>query len=186
VTPLANRERRTAAGIPVGFDEDAEYFGALRRRLLATLLAVPKEVALCAERDAFRYVTLLFLLAAHDVSVISVWSPTFLTTLLAPLPDWLECLARDLEDGAVTPPAPLDEGLRARLAARLGRHRGRARDVVRTLRLVTGTCSERVLPPGRGAQGLAARAAREGGREGALKPAVLDRRSGWAPWFADG
>src|SRR5260370_878446 len=57
--------------------------------------------------DTFRYCTLLALLAAEDLALISVWSPTFLTTLLAPLEVWQERLCFDLRRGSLSPPVPL-------------------------------------------------------------------------------
>lgn len=71
----------------VGFDEDAEYLGFIGKRLHAQMTAVPQKVAYVADVDAFRHQTLVYLLAAEDLAMISVWSPTFLTLLLTQLID---------------------------------------------------------------------------------------------------
>jgi len=66
----------------VGFDHDAEYLGFLGRKLFSLVSAVPPEVAHCRDVVQFRTRTLLHLLADENLRLISVWSPTFLTTLL--------------------------------------------------------------------------------------------------------
>jgi hypothetical protein len=54
--------------------------------------------------DHFRYVTLLHLLANEPLALISVWSPTFLTTLLDQIPAWLERICADLHAGRIRLP----------------------------------------------------------------------------------
>ena len=71
--------------MPVGFNDDAEYLGFIGRWLHAQVTAVPQEVANLTDVDAFRRQTLVYLLAAEDLAMISVWSPTFLSLLLTQL-----------------------------------------------------------------------------------------------------
>ena len=96
-------DRRTAGGIPIGFDDDADYLGGIGRLLLRSLLAVPSEVARVGSADAFRYCTLWFLLRAADLSLVSVWSPTFLSSLLENLELWGERLCSDIRRGEAIP-----------------------------------------------------------------------------------
>jgi hypothetical protein len=63
-----------------------------------------------ANLDEFRYRTLLHLLAAADLSLVSVWSPTFVLALLAPLNEWHERLCHDLGIGTIHPPQPRRAG----------------------------------------------------------------------------
>jgi hypothetical protein len=63
------------------------------------LLAVPTSVAQIRNIENFQYATLAGLLAAKDLALISVWSPTFLTTLFARLPHWAEQIVEDIEAG---------------------------------------------------------------------------------------
>lgn len=104
ISPAFGRRRRTTGGIPIGFDDDTAYLGATERWLARRLLAAPPELARLHDIDTLRYVTLRFLLAADDLSLISVWNPTFLTALLAPLQAWGERLEHDLRTGRLTPP----------------------------------------------------------------------------------
>jgi hypothetical protein len=96
ISPALGPPRRSAGGIPIGFDDDAAYLGTLEQLALSQLLVVPPDVARLRDMDAFRYATLRCLLQAPDLTLISVWSPTFLTALLAPLDAWQDRLAAEL------------------------------------------------------------------------------------------
>jgi hypothetical protein len=75
--------RRTSGGLPIGFDEDAAYLGKFEQFALRKLLIVPGDVSRITDVTAFRLATLRYLLAAEDLSLISVWSPTFLSALIS-------------------------------------------------------------------------------------------------------
>jgi hypothetical protein len=83
ISPALGPARRTCGGLPIGFDDDAAYLGQFEQFALRKLLIVPGDVARVTDMTAFRYATLRYLLAAEDLSLISVWSPTFLTALLS-------------------------------------------------------------------------------------------------------
>lgn len=104
ISPMLGSPRRTPGGISIGFDNDAAYLGRLEQWLLRQLLVVPDGVARLGNVPDARYATLLYLVAASDLSLISVWNPTFLTALVAPLRDWGERLVRDLRDGTLSLP----------------------------------------------------------------------------------
>lgn len=84
------------SAVPVGFDDDAAYLGGIGRLLTATTLAVPPTLRHVHEPEAFRRQTLLHLLAASDLSLVSVWHPSFFTLLLDALPGLWEELLADL------------------------------------------------------------------------------------------
>ncbi len=81
VTPAAPVARETSK-IPIGFDDDSAYLGGWRRRLIDATLAVPGAFREVASISALRYLTLLSLLRRRDLSLISVWHPSFLGLLL--------------------------------------------------------------------------------------------------------
>lgn len=114
--------------IPVGFDRDTGYFGGMAARLASAVMAVPPEVRMIHDLDAFRYATLLFLLARADLRLISVWNPSFLELLLAPAKVHGADLVRDLAAGTLSPPGeipgPAADALRARIRPQA--HRARA------------------------------------------------------------
>ncbi len=104
ISPAFGRRRSTSGGVPVGFDDDTAYLGRLERLAARRLLVVPPAIARLTNMDNFRYCTLLHLLRAEDLSLVSVWSPTFLSTLLELLEEWGEQICHDLHDGTLTPP----------------------------------------------------------------------------------
>jgi hypothetical protein len=96
ISPALGPPRRTAGGIPIGFDDDAAYLGALERFALERLLVVPSSVSRLPDMESWRYHTLLHLLAAEDLALVSIWNPMFLPALLMPLEQRAERLCRDL------------------------------------------------------------------------------------------
>ncbi|MGE0713648.1 MAG: GH3 auxin-responsive promoter family protein [Planctomycetota bacterium] len=105
ISPVGSGPReRTPGGVPVGFEDDTEYFPRPVRRLLRALLPVPSAVARLERVEDCRYVTLRYLLADERLSFVSVWSPSFLTLLLEHARRHADRLADDLARGALRPP----------------------------------------------------------------------------------
>jgi hypothetical protein len=100
VSPGFGPPRCTAGGIPVGFDDDTAYLGRWERFAASRVLAVPPSVAKLTDVAVFRYLTLLHLLRAADLTLVSVWNPTFLTALLSRLDEWHERLCHDIRRGS--------------------------------------------------------------------------------------
>jgi hypothetical protein len=82
----ATRPPESIGGVPVGLPDGA-YLGESAAAVLAEVTAVPFEVAAITDVGRWRDVTLRHLAAAHDLELISVWSPTFLLRLLDDLDD---------------------------------------------------------------------------------------------------
>jgi hypothetical protein len=130
ISPAIEEDEHGAA-VPVGFDDDTAYLGRGAERIVARALAVPGCVRHIADVDAFRYTTLLFLLAAEDLALVSVWHPSFLALLLGALgPHWERLLA-DLERGSFRPPGAVPEPWRNALARALRPNPGRAAELRR-------------------------------------------------------
>lgn len=115
-TRFGNRVRPSA--VPVGFDDDSAYLGGMRRRLVDALLAVPPEVRLIADPEAFRYATLLFLVRARALRLMSVWHPSFLLQLMDGLGD-RDRIVRDLSHGGMSLQGFTQPSLRQALEKRL-------------------------------------------------------------------
>jgi GH3 auxin-responsive promoter len=124
ITPATSFESVAAArfpappadlAVPVGFDNDSAYLGGMRRKLVDALLAVPPEVRLIADVGAFRYATLLFLVRAPSLRLMSVWHPSFLLQLIDGLQDSADRIVHDLSRGGIDPPAPVDPSVRRSL-----------------------------------------------------------------------
>ncbi len=107
ISPIGSFVADRQNAVPIGFDDDTEYFGRAARRLVQSTLAVPSAVRFINDMESFRYVTLAFLLRARDLRLISVWHPSFLALLLASLGGYWESLIRDIRDGTLSPPADL-------------------------------------------------------------------------------
>lgn len=122
VSPVAQRPA-TAETVPIGFDDDSAYVGGASQRLIHFAFAVPSAVRHVHSIESFRYVTLLCLLRAADLRLVSVWHPSFLSLLLDCLPPSFDSLVRDIADGTCTPPEPLRELIASALRARPSRHR---------------------------------------------------------------
>jgi hypothetical protein len=82
ISPATRQQERTSGGIPIGFDDDTEYFGRLERYALRQMLAVPSTVARMPDTDAWGDRTARHLVAAGNLGLISVWHPSFLALLL--------------------------------------------------------------------------------------------------------
>jgi len=96
-------EPNEAGAVPVGFDDDAAYLGFWSRRLVKASLAVPSSVRHIADVDAFRMATLLLLLRARELRVVSVWHPSFLELLCSFMAERWGELLRALADGTGVP-----------------------------------------------------------------------------------
>ncbi len=120
VTPPGRRPTHTEGGLPIGMEDDAEYFPSALRPLLRHTLAVPASVAATPSVSVSRYLTLRALVGAPDLSMISVWSPSFLTLLAEALDEHFPRLLCDLEHGtlSVALPRPLAARLMRTLSAR--------------------------------------------------------------------
>ena len=110
ISPAMGPRRISSGGIPIGFDDDAAYLSTMERCFLTHLLVMPHGIANLTSIENFRYCTLLHLLAAGDLSLISVWSPTFLTSLLAQIEPWQDGLVEDLQTRRATLPIADDGG----------------------------------------------------------------------------
>ncbi|UCG72860.1 MAG: GH3 auxin-responsive promoter family protein [Chromatiales bacterium] len=92
------QQQRTPGGIPVGFEEDSAYLGRYGKFLMDRVLAVPAEVRHLSV-DNFRRATLLLLLAEPELRLISVWNPSFLTSLMREFERDRDALLAELRDG---------------------------------------------------------------------------------------
>jgi hypothetical protein len=99
LSPVARAPRVTAGGIPIGLPSEGAYLGADLAAALVSVLAVPLDVAHVRDVEQWRFLTLRCLVAAADLSFVSVWSPTFLIGLIEALPALAEPLVKSIHDG---------------------------------------------------------------------------------------
>ena len=105
------------SAVPIGFDDDSAYLGGLLRRLAEATFAVPSALRLVREVETWRYLTLLGLLRAGELRLVSVWHPSFFTLLLAALRgSWDEWVA-DVTTGGCACAQALAPEIRRAMAA---------------------------------------------------------------------
>jgi hypothetical protein len=99
-SPVMRAARKLPGGVPVGLPSDAAYLGAELAPSLAQILTMPPPFE---DLPRWRVGTLAHLARRSDLTLISVWSPTFLLELLESLPRDSEhvcALLRDAGDAA--------------------------------------------------------------------------------------
>ncbi len=115
MSPPTQAAAVTGNGIAIGSASDLDYLGTSSAAMLAATLLVPP---LAAEPAAWRRHTLRALAADDTLAMISVWSPTFLTSLLRPLLSPGDAgNARELDWIAENLPAPRAAALRRAAAS---------------------------------------------------------------------
>ena len=82
ITPVTQAKRPTPGGIPIGFEDDAAYFGRVGEKLLSYIFAVPNAVAREQDMDTFYFKTALYLLKCKGLTFVSVWNPTLFLLIL--------------------------------------------------------------------------------------------------------
>ena len=107
ISPATRSARKSEGGLPVGLPSDAAYFGEDLLPAVAAVSVGGEALAGIADFSDWQRRTLCLLTAAEDLTLISVWSPTFLLTLLRALEDKPEPVLRTLRDGeGGMPPLP--------------------------------------------------------------------------------
>lgn len=117
ITPSLADYRDAESAVPIGFAEDAEYFGWVQRRIVESIQAVPAVVKKIKDPEAFRLATLLFLAARRDLRLISVWHPTYLSLLFANFFEHIRMVCSCFAKGDF--PYPLPRDIRRELGMRL-------------------------------------------------------------------
>lgn len=100
ISPATRQMKATTGGLSVGLMSDAAYLGDDLAAAFASLLAVPPEVARMEKFDEWQVRTLAHLVAADDLTFVSVWSPTFFLELIAALPRHADVVASRIEPHA--------------------------------------------------------------------------------------
>ena len=122
VSPPFERQQ-TSGGLEIGFADDTQYLGLIGRLAAGRVMAIPPGTMNGIRTEDAPYQTLVRLLAVSDLSLISVWSPTFLTNLIRLLESSQDRLLRDLR--TLVPKKAVDriegifkadEGIRDKLA----------------------------------------------------------------------
>ncbi len=99
VSPAFQRQETTPTGVPISMTDDAAYLSPLMQRLLASSFFVPPAIKTIRDGAAYRRSLAAVLLAEERLELISVWSPTYLLTLLETVESQRDDILRDLRSG---------------------------------------------------------------------------------------
>lgn len=86
ISPATRQIEQTPCGSPIGLASDAVYLGEELVAPFLGLLAVPPGLGAIADVEQWRAATLAALVEAQNLAFISLWSPTFLLSLLESAP----------------------------------------------------------------------------------------------------
>ncbi len=86
ISPSNRKKETTPGGLPVGFEDDSEYLSPFARMVVRWVMAVPSTVAGTPDMETCRKETMDALLRNRNLRFLSVWNPSFLTTLMEHLP----------------------------------------------------------------------------------------------------
>ncbi|MEJ2467232.1 MAG: GH3 auxin-responsive promoter family protein [Candidatus Thiodiazotropha sp.] len=106
ISPATRQPQVTAGGIPIGLPDSA-YLGDDLTGFFLQVSAVPFWVAKLQDVNEWQLATLYFLLRSADLQLISVWSPTFLSTLIQALSERRQELEQALTEGLYIHPHEL-------------------------------------------------------------------------------
>lgn len=118
LSPAFAVDERTST-VPIGFDNDATYLGAWLEPLVQQILLAPTGLRHAESLVGFQYATLLLLLAAADLALVSVWHPSFFTLLWNARVGWWDRLVDDVARGTCHLPQPVGAAAERAVARRL-------------------------------------------------------------------
>ncbi|NLW48431.1 MAG: GH3 auxin-responsive promoter family protein [Firmicutes bacterium] len=96
ITPAIGNKQYTKSGIPIGFEEDSEYFGRIEKYLMNKVFVSPRDIGTETNMERFYTKTVVELLKTKELTLISVWNPTYLLLLLDYMEDNKERLLNEL------------------------------------------------------------------------------------------
>ncbi|MFN8392043.1 MAG: GH3 auxin-responsive promoter family protein [Bdellovibrionota bacterium] len=81
VSASAESSQRWEGAVPVEFDQDASYLPERLQPWFVSAQCVPHELSRVTKQDHLLFLTAVFLLLENELSLISLWSPSFWITI---------------------------------------------------------------------------------------------------------
>jgi hypothetical protein len=103
ISPLFRERIRTPTGVPVGFPDDTAYLSPILRRLFGPLWIETPELHTESDPHRCRIALATRLLMESRLEVVSIWSPTYLLSLLSLVEREREAVLSGLRWGWVEP-----------------------------------------------------------------------------------
>jgi hypothetical protein len=110
ISPIAEADYQESM-VPIGFEDDSSYFGAVKKRLIRKVMAVPDEVSHLTDSENYYYALSWFLLKEKNLRLISVWNPLVLLNICRKIIRYNKELIADIEQGSMTFPEKIPEHL---------------------------------------------------------------------------
>src|SRR3989339_194471 len=129
MSPITKASNAKSEKISVGFTEDSSYFGAVKKYFIQKLFATPVMLQKISDPIAHEYLTLLFMICAKDLSLISIWSPTFLIVKLEKLLFYYDQIIKDIAQGTISHKIKIDPVIRKLLFSKLKPNPKRAKEL---------------------------------------------------------
>jgi hypothetical protein len=104
ISPAFREAKTSRSGVPIGLADDTQYLTPMVRRAVRRRLVVPPAQSLQLGLEDYRLVLACRLLAAADLEILSVWSPTYLLAVMDVVDRRREEIAAALVRGCVTVP----------------------------------------------------------------------------------
>lgn len=113
ITPSFKNDNYTKGGIKIGFDNDAQYLSDEFALLLQGTMFIPECVSRIQDIELFKHVTLLFLLAQENLSLISIWNPSLFLVLLDELKSNKQKIITDIKNDSL--PSGLEDDIKNKI-----------------------------------------------------------------------
>jgi hypothetical protein len=99
ISPATRAQETTPAGIPVGLPSEGAYFGDELLPAYANISVMPSTVGRIESIDDWEITTATYLAAATDLTLVSVWSPSFFSRIIATMVERASEVAFHIERG---------------------------------------------------------------------------------------
>ena len=123
VSPNVSPQPPSDTGIRVGLQDDTDYLPALLRWLFGRFLVLPRGLRQITDAVTFKRILAAHLLGAPALEVVSVWNPSYFSSLLEFIESNRELVAADLRAGKIEAGSQVFElskaGIGSRRRARL-------------------------------------------------------------------
>jgi len=96
ITPASSKTDLPGCSVPIGFENDSDYFGRIEKYLIRTVLSLPDEINKISDTSNYFYMIGYLLLKDEELRLISVWNPSLLITILKFIKDNFVQLSNDI------------------------------------------------------------------------------------------
>jgi hypothetical protein len=87
--------------VPVGFESDNSYFGRIGSSLIGRIMVLPPKIQSITDSKYHQFLLCLYLLSASDLTLISVWNPTYMYRILNFIVNNKESLVSAIRSGTI-------------------------------------------------------------------------------------